>query len=69
MMVKRSKQSAAAVRSARGADSGTGPSRWRAHLLLTGFALMAVALVCRAVDLEVLKRDFLQGQGDARHLR
>ncbi|MGD8429259.1 MAG: penicillin-binding transpeptidase domain-containing protein [Ectothiorhodospiraceae bacterium] len=30
---------------------------------------MAVALVCRAVDLEVLKRDFLQGQGDARHLR
>ena len=40
------------------------------HLLLLAlFGLAFAALVLRAVDLQVLKRGFLQGQADARHLR
>jgi len=33
------------------------------------FALGVLVLVGRAIDLQVLKQDFLRGQGDARHLR
>lgn len=43
--------------------------RWRRGLVLTAFALVSFALVARAVELQVLDRDFLQGQGQARHLR
>lgn len=41
--------------------------RLYAALLLMG--LCAVTLVARAVQLQVMDTDFLQGQGDARHLR
>ncbi len=41
----------------------------RRAFVLGVFALGMVVLVARAVDLQVLKQDFLQGQGDARHLR
>ncbi len=43
--------------------------RGRRNLLLGVMACAFSALVWRAVDLQVLDRDFLQGQGDARHLR
>lgn len=43
--------------------------RQRHLLLLTLFGLAFAALVLRAVDLQVLKRGFLQDQADARHLR
>lgn len=33
------------------------------------FVLAMLGLLVRAVDLQVFKREFLQGQGDARHLR
>ena len=45
----------------------TSSGRLYAALLLMG--LCAVALVARAVQLQVMDTDFLQGQGDARHLR
>lgn len=41
----------------------------RRSFVLGLFALGMVSLVARAVDLQVLKRDFLQGQGDARQQR
>lgn len=41
----------------------------RLGLLLALLGLIVFALVWRAVDLQVMNRDFLQGQGDARHLR
>jgi len=44
-------------------------ARQRHLLLLTLFGLAFAALVLRAVDLQVLKRGFLQDQADARHLR
>ena len=43
--------------------------RWRRGLVLAAFALVAFALVARAVEIQVLDRDFLQTQGQARHLR
>lgn len=43
--------------------------KMRRALVLGVFALGMLVLVARAVDLQVLKQDFLQGQGDARHLR
>lgn len=45
---------------------GSGPRRM---MLLGAFALGFTALLARAVDLQVLQRDFLQGEGNARHLR
>lgn len=42
---------------------------WRLGLVAAGLLLMASALVWRALDLQVLDKEFLQGQGDARHLR
>jgi len=44
-------------------------SNWRYALVLGAFGLMVGALLVRAVDLQVLRKDFLQVQGDARHLR
>ena len=41
----------------------------RKRFMLSLFAVAFVALVWRAVDLQVFNQDFLQNQGDARHLR
>lgn len=41
----------------------------RRRLVLGVFALAMLSLVARAVYLQVLERDFLQGEGDARHQR
>ncbi|MFO7859002.1 MAG: penicillin-binding protein 2, partial [Ectothiorhodospiraceae bacterium] len=43
--------------------------RWRLGVVLAAFALLAGALLWRAVDLQVLRNDFLRNQGDARYLR
>ena len=43
--------------------------RWRAHFLLALLALVAGALVCRAVDLQLVEYSFLSKQGDARFTR
>ncbi len=46
------------------------PHPWRRMLLVAGLlGMMAFALLARAVDLQVVKRTFLQQQGDARFLR
>ena len=49
----------------------TGQLEYRARRLLILTLLMsgALVLVWRAVDLQVIRKDFLQGQGDARYLR
>ena len=41
----------------------------RSRLVLAAFILMGVGLGGRAVELHILRSDFLAGQGDARHLR
>lgn len=43
--------------------------RGRRLLVLSVLGLAGLALVARAVDLQVLHKDFLQDQGDARYLR
>ncbi len=43
--------------------------RGRRWLVLSVLAVAGLTLVWRAVDLQVLDKDFLQGQGDARFLR
>ncbi len=43
--------------------------RGRRFLVLSVLALAGLALVARAVDLQVVSKDFLKGQGDARYLR
>lgn len=45
------------------------PPYWRYVAVLVAFALLTGALAWRAVDLQVVRKDFLQHQGDARHLR
>ncbi|WP_254432070.1 penicillin-binding protein 2 [Aquisalimonas sp. 2447] len=45
------------------------PPYWRYVTVLVAFAVLAGALGWRAVDLQVVRKDFLQHQGDARHLR
>ena len=42
---------------------------WRRYLLLGAFALAAIFLGWRALNIQVLDNDFLQNQGEARHLR
>lgn len=42
---------------------------WRPAFLLACCTALAGLLLWRALDLQVLDREFLQGQGDARHLR
>lgn len=48
---------------------GQTPFRWRRILVQGVFLLALGALVVRAVDLQVGQREFLRGEGDARHLR
>ena len=43
--------------------------RWRLRMVLGVLVLIAVALVARAVDLQLLDEGFLEGQGDARFTR
>lgn len=43
--------------------------RVRVAVIATLLGLVAAVWVVRAVDLQVLRKDFYQGQGDARHLR
>ena len=43
--------------------------RGRHRLMLAVLAAAGLVLVWRAVDLQVVRKDFLQGQGDARYLR
>jgi cell division protein FtsI (penicillin-binding protein 3) len=44
-------------------------ARTRLHVVLVVLGLASSALVVRAVDLQVVRKDFYQGQGDARYLR
>lgn len=55
------------TRSAR--HSAPASFRWRAHFLVGLLALVAGALVCRAVDLQLVEYSFLSKQGDARFTR
>jgi cell division protein FtsI (penicillin-binding protein 3) len=43
--------------------------RWRALLIISMFGLAAVSIVGRALQLQVLDKEFLERQADARHLR
>jgi len=43
--------------------------RGRRNLMLVVLACAGLALVWRAVDLQIVRKDFLQGQGNARYLR
>ena len=51
--------------------SRKGPANYRGRriTLLGAMIVVAGGLVWRAVDLQILHKEFLQGQGDARHLR
>jgi len=42
---------------------------WRAALVAAACVVAAGAIVARAIDLQVVRRDFLQGQGEVRHVR
>lgn len=44
-------------------------SNWRRHVVTAACVLAGLVLVIRAFDLQVVRRDFLQGQGDVRHVR
>ena len=56
-------------RSAKKKLQTTGKFTGRLSLVITFFALAAVALVARAVQLQVVNKDFLNRQADTRHLR
>ncbi|MFZ1390696.1 MAG: penicillin-binding protein 2, partial [Dokdonella sp.] len=43
--------------------------RFRLYTVLMVLVLASTALVVRAVDLQVVRKDFYQGEGDARYLR
>ena len=43
--------------------------KMRRGLVMTGLAFATMGLMWRAVDLQLTHKDFLQNQGDARHLR
>ena len=43
--------------------------RWRAWLVMSMFALVSLVIIGRALQLQVLDREFLERQADARHLR
>ncbi|HVC29546.1 MAG TPA: penicillin-binding transpeptidase domain-containing protein, partial [Steroidobacteraceae bacterium] len=55
------------TRSAR--RTAPGAFRWRAHFLAGVLILIAAALLCRAVDLQLFEYSFLSKQGDARFTR
>lgn len=42
---------------------------WRSSLIAVVFLATAALMLARAVDLQILRNDFLQGEGQARHLR
>jgi cell division protein FtsI (penicillin-binding protein 3) len=42
---------------------------WRLYSVWLGMLFLLLLLVLRAIDLQFLERDFLQGQGDARQVR
>lgn len=44
-------------------------SHWRLRVLMVGLAGLAIVLTLRAMDLQLFKQDFLQGQGEARQVR
>ncbi len=44
-------------------------SHWRLKVLAAGLLAFTALLLLRALDLQVLKQDFLQGQGEARQVR
>lgn len=50
-------------------DSPDKLSAMRRHVVLGLFVLGFAVLLGRGLDLQVLKQDFLRGEGDARHLR
>jgi cell division protein FtsI (penicillin-binding protein 3) len=50
-------------------DSPDKVSAFRRNVVLGLFCLAFVLLAARAFDLQILKQDFLRGEGDARHLR
>ena len=56
-------------RSAKKKLQTTGKFTGRLSLVIAFFALAAVALVARAVQLQVVNKDFLNRQADTRHLR
>ncbi|MEE3236167.1 MAG: penicillin-binding transpeptidase domain-containing protein, partial [Pseudomonadota bacterium] len=56
-------------RSAKQKLQTTGKFTGRLSLVIAFFALAAVALVARAVQLQVVNKDFLNRQADTRHLR
>ena len=56
-------------RSAKQKLQTTGKFTGRLSLVIAFFALAAVALVARAVQLQVINKDFLNRQADTRHLR
>ncbi len=43
--------------------------RWRRRFVLSLFAVLVISLLWRSVDLQVLRKEFYQRQGDARSLR
>ncbi len=55
--------------STRKRNTAAAPMPWRSWLVLSVFGCAVLALVYRAVDLQLLDDGFLSGQGDARHLR
>ncbi|MDZ7810403.1 MAG: hypothetical protein U5L11_10030 [Arhodomonas sp.] len=46
-----------------------GQGRWRFCVVAAILALLGFALVARAVEIQFVERDFLEGQGQARHVR
>ncbi|MDH5230353.1 MAG: penicillin-binding transpeptidase domain-containing protein [Gammaproteobacteria bacterium] len=42
---------------------------WRIRMVLAGVVLVSTFLLWRAFDIQVMNNEFLQSQGDARHLR
>lgn len=54
---------------ARGNQSIREPEPWRGRLVLASFMAFAAVLAGRAIDLQVLNRDFLAGEGAKRHVR
>ncbi|MFA7321603.1 MAG: penicillin-binding protein 2, partial [Dokdonella sp.] len=46
-----------------------GNLRFRLYMVLMVLVLATTALVVRAVDLQVVRKDFYQGEGDSRYLR
>jgi len=49
--------------------AGSFPQAWRRYPVMIGVLAVMAVLGWRAVDLHVVKREFLQAQADARHVR